>query len=138
MPTCYFTGKGNVLPALTYGNGEIFIIYNNFHGLIVFINNYPCYFSRRESIANISGYIRAPLNNINFFTAKFLHNTLHPVTLHAYTGANRVNIRITRGDSYFSSYARHSCSSTQSYNPFCNFRDFGFEQFNQKFRMCSR
>ena len=98
LPSGKDRGETNVLPLLTNSHGEVVHRNNHFHALPVFVHDHLGDLGRSQGIANKTGIIGMPGDNIDFLPFEFLNHVLNPTPLHAHTGAHGIDIGVDGAD----------------------------------------
>ncbi len=68
-----------------------------------------------------------PGNDVDFFTAQFLNDILHPAAFHAHTGAHRIDIGVIGGHRKLGAAAGFPGGSHDIDDPFTYFGNFCFK-----------
>ncbi len=76
-----------------------------------------------------------PRNNIDFFTAQLLNNTLNPRPLHPHTSAYGIDVMVIGNNGDLGPVSGLAGCSHYFYDPLTDFRHLRLEQHSQKIRM---
>src|SRR5271165_5776286 len=129
VPANELAGQTNILALLANGQGELGVLNDDFELVSLGIHDLHASDLRgAESLLRERDRFFAVGNDVDFFAAQFADDGLHAHTLHAYAGADGIDILVTAGHCNFGAFTGFARGKADLHRAVVNFRNFHFEE----------
>src|SRR5579875_1294969 len=132
FPSGQAMGQTHVLAAFADRKRELIVGDDHLHGMLILVDDYLGHLGRGQRAAHQLGLIFGPGDDVDFFTAQFLDHRLHARSLHADTGADRIDVGIVGINRHFGAAAGFARALANFNDALVDFGDLLLEQFAQK------
>ena len=134
LPAGELRRQAHVLPAPADGQRKLVVGDDDLHRPVLVVEQHAADLGRLQRVADETGGVVVPGNDVNLLAAQLLHHRLHAATLHTHAGAHRVDVGVAGGDGDLGPAARLPRHGLDHHDPFGDLRDLHLEQLAHQLR----
>ena len=132
LPTRELDGQAHVLAPSADRQRELVVRDDHVHRLLRLVDDHLRDGRRRQRAAHIAGGIRAPRHDVDPLAPQLLDDGLDAAALHAYAGADRIDVAVARDDRDFRTAAGLARGGLDRHDLLIHLRHFLLEELHEE------